>query len=197
MNKRKKKLTLRETINKADELANKAQDEAKTSYQIKQLEKAARHYKSAYRFTSITSAEKLEITQGLVLCYEEIIELTKKDNKEQKFSSKIIALLIGDKKVIDIEKVDDVLFVRTYERGVEDDTFSCGSGVVASALVAAVLSLSTEKNKCTIKTLGGNLEVSFDKVLEHNFYNIWLKGAATFVYKGVIETSSLVFFNGE
>lgn len=96
-----------------------------------------------------------------------------------------------------IEKIDDALFVRTYERGVEDETFSCGTGVVASALVASVLSLSTEKNKCAIKTLGGNLEVSFDKVLEHNFYNIWLKGAATLVYKGVIEKGSLVLSEGE
>lgn len=87
-----------------------------------------------------------------------------------------------------IEKSDDdTLFVRTYERGVEDETFSCGTGVTASALVAAVLGLSTEKNKCNVQTLGGNLEVSFDKVLEHNFYNIWLKGAATLVYKGSVE----------
>ncbi|MBX3163556.1 MAG: diaminopimelate epimerase [Bacteroidetes bacterium] len=82
---------------------------------------------------------------------------------------------------------DDTLFVRTYERGVEDETFSCGTGVTASALVAAVLGFSTEKNKCSIKTLGGNLEVSFDKVLEHNFYNVWLKGSATLVYRGTVE----------
>ncbi len=85
-----------------------------------------------------------------------------------------------------IEKTDEALLVRTYERGVEDETLSCGTGVTASALVAALQGISTEKNKCLVKTPGGTLEVSFDKVLEHNFYNIWLKGPAQFVYKGEI-----------
>lgn len=86
-----------------------------------------------------------------------------------------------------IEKTEDVLFVRTYERGVENETFSCGTGVTAAALVAAILGWSTDKNKCLVKTLGGNLEVTFEKVLEHNFYNIWLKGSAILVYKGTID----------
>lgn len=86
-----------------------------------------------------------------------------------------------------IEKHDDELFVRTYERGVEDETFSCGTGVTAAALVAAVKGISTGKNNCLVKTRGGTLEVTFEKVLEQNFYNIWLKGGAMMVYKGSIE----------
>lgn len=88
-----------------------------------------------------------------------------------------------------IEKKEDTLFVRTYERGVEDETFSCGTGVTAAALVAGLEGISTSKNSCRIQTLGGNLEVKFDKVLEKNFYNIWLEGPATFVFKGAIQLS--------
>lgn len=86
-----------------------------------------------------------------------------------------------------IEKKDDSVFVRTYERGVEDETLSCGTGVTASALVAAIRGASTGKNYCKISTLGGDLRVKFDKVLETNFYNIWLEGPAEFVFEGRIE----------
>ena len=86
-----------------------------------------------------------------------------------------------------IEKNEDGIAVRTYERGVENETLSCGTGVTASALVACVLGLSTSKNNCHVKTLGGNLEVTFDKVLENTFYNIWLTGNASLVFNGEIE----------
>lgn len=86
-----------------------------------------------------------------------------------------------------IEKKDQALFVRTYERGVENETLSCGTGVTAAALVAAITGNSTEKNNCIIHTLGGNLIVRFEKVLEDNFYNIWLEGPATYVFSANIE----------
>ncbi len=86
-----------------------------------------------------------------------------------------------------IEKKEDSVFVRTYERGVENETLSCGTGVTASALVAAINGISSGKNYCKVSTLGGELRVKFDKVLESNFYNIWLEGPAEFVFEGTIE----------
>lgn len=80
---------------------------------------------------------------------------------------------------------EDSIFVRTYERGVEDETMSCGTGVTASALMSA----HNERgfNRVEIKTPGGHLSVEFNKVSDHEFNDIWLCGPATFVYKGEIE----------
>ncbi|MES2593329.1 MAG: diaminopimelate epimerase [Bacteroidota bacterium] len=88
-----------------------------------------------------------------------------------------------------IEKQGDSLFVRTFERGVEAETYSCGTGVTAAALVAAVKKLSTSPNQCTIKTLGGNLNVKFTQHSNNSFTDIWLEGPATFVFKGQISIS--------
>jgi len=85
-----------------------------------------------------------------------------------------------------VESVDeDGIFVRTYERGVEDETLSCGTGVTAAALMSA----HNEKgfNRVEVKTPGGHLSVEFEKIDENNFQDIWLCGPAEFVYKGEIE----------
>jgi diaminopimelate epimerase len=86
-----------------------------------------------------------------------------------------------------IERRGEDIFVRTYERGVEDETWSCGTGVTAAALVAAVKGISGKRNSCTVHTKGGVLEVTFEKVLDRNFYNIWLKGEARHVFEGDID----------
>ena len=88
-----------------------------------------------------------------------------------------------------IEKIDNSVFVRTYERGVEAETLSCGTGVTAAALIAAMSGHANGKNNCSVSTLGGNLNVKFEKVLESNFYNIWLEGPAEFVFEGEINIS--------
>jgi diaminopimelate epimerase len=85
-----------------------------------------------------------------------------------------------------VESLDeDSIFVRTYERGVEDETFSCGTGVTASALMSA----HNDKgfNRVEVQTIGGRLSVEFEKVTETHFENIWLCGPAEMVYKGEIE----------
>ena len=83
------------------------------------------------------------------------------------------------------EKTSDNSFkVRTYERGVEDETLSCGTGVTAVALAMHALN-ETDKNLITLKVQGGELQVSFD-VVNGSYKNIWLIGPATFVYKGTI-----------
>ncbi len=84
------------------------------------------------------------------------------------------------------EKIDPSTFkVRTYERGVEDETLSCGTGVTAVALAMHYIG-ETEKNVLTIDTKGGALNVSF-KQNNDAYKNIWLIGPATQVYKGEIE----------
>jgi len=85
-----------------------------------------------------------------------------------------------------VEIINDKLFVRTYERGVEDETLSCGTGVTASAISTSI-HLNSDKNSYDIITLGGNLNVSFKKLDKNSYTDIWLTGPATFVFKGEIE----------
>ncbi len=92
-----------------------------------------------------------------------------------------------------VEQKNNYLQVRTYEKGVENETFSCGTGVVASALSfsinATISGHSINNNIVNIKTKGGNLKVYFDKNND-KFTNIWLEGAATFVYQGTFTMNS-------
>lgn len=84
-----------------------------------------------------------------------------------------------------VESTDKNIFVRTYERGVENETLSCGTGVTAAALVYA--HNDNGFNRVEVQTLGGRLAVEFEKTGEETFENIWLCGPAEFVFKGEVE----------
>ncbi|MCF6130794.1 diaminopimelate epimerase [Flavobacterium wongokense] len=75
--------------------------------------------------------------------------------------------------------------LRTYERGVEDETLSCGTGATAAAIATNVLG-KTNSHVIQLDVEGGKLEVSFDKV-DDRYINVFLKGPATFVFEGEIE----------
>ena len=79
----------------------------------------------------------------------------------------------------------DSFRVRTYERGVEDETLSCGTGVTAVAL-AAYATGRTKAKKVKLITPGGELFVSFEPEGD-KFRNIWLTGPAKMVFKGSIK----------
>lgn len=77
------------------------------------------------------------------------------------------------------------LDIRTYERGVEGETLSCGTGVTAAALSWAD-KFKLSAGKVDVNAEGGKLSVGFKRT-ENGFNDIWLIGAATFVFKGEIE----------
>ena len=83
------------------------------------------------------------------------------------------------------QKKPDELIVRTYERGVEDETLSCGTGVTASALI--FFHNDVGYNDVTVITKGGKLTVEYDRVDGGSFENIWLCGPAEKVFEGELE----------
>lgn len=81
-----------------------------------------------------------------------------------------------------VEISGDRIFVRTYERGVEDETLSCGTGVTASAIAAY---LETGRKDFKIHTTGGDFRVDFEEE-NGKFNSVWLKGPAEMVFRGNI-----------
>lgn len=82
-----------------------------------------------------------------------------------------------------VEEIGGIYHVRTYERGVEDETWACGTG--ATSVAVACHSLGKLKaNICNIKMPGGDLTVLFKKTATNTYENIWLIGEAKCVFKG-------------
>jgi diaminopimelate epimerase len=65
---------------------------------------------------------------------------------------------------------------------VEDETLSCGTGATAAAIAFAQ---NDGFNKVPVKVQGGELEVSFNRINQHECNDIWLTGAAVFLFKGI------------
>ena len=80
---------------------------------------------------------------------------------------------------------NDIIKCRTFERGVENETLSCGTGVVAVALYIFKKKKISD-NKIIVSTKGGSLSVSF-KNDGNSFHEIWLKGDINKIFDGLIE----------
>jgi diaminopimelate epimerase len=79
-------------------------------------------------------------------------------------------------------KGKDQIYVRTYERGVENETLACGTGSIASSLIANVKGLVN--SPVTVTTTGGEeLKVHFEKK-GADFSKVWLEGGTSIIYKG-------------
>ncbi|MEA3445888.1 MAG: diaminopimelate epimerase [Bacteroidota bacterium] len=92
-----------------------------------------------------------------------------------------------------------IIKVYTYERGVENETLSCGTGVVAAAISSYIKNRPSTDN-FSVQTKGGNLSVKFSctetKKASQNknllFTNIWLSGPAEFVFSGYIKLNQTI-----
>lgn len=85
-----------------------------------------------------------------------------------------------------VEDLGEQYFVRTYERGVENETFACGTGVTAVALAMAAKKGQTGTLNTPIRVLGGEMNVRFHYDGQ-KFSQIFLEGPAKFVFEGDIE----------
>jgi diaminopimelate epimerase len=79
---------------------------------------------------------------------------------------------------------DNTIYVRTYERGVEDETLSCGTGVTAAAIATSLKGYTSPVN---IKVKGGDLSVEFKSGQSGTFTEIFLVGPAKMVFEGDLE----------
>ncbi|MFN3916773.1 MAG: diaminopimelate epimerase [Flavobacteriales bacterium] len=82
-----------------------------------------------------------------------------------------------------VEFQNEEILVRTYERGVEDETWSCGTGVTAAALATSIT--HQVQSPVNVRVKGGALKVFFSKQGDGSYVNIWLQGSTQPIFQGV------------
>jgi len=90
-----------------------------------------------------------------------------------------------------VERGDGCIRIRTYERGVENETLACGTGSVAAAL-ASVIDSPGKVNSVKVETRGGILKVDFRQTGPDSFSDIWLIGPAENVFEGTVDTDTFL-----
>lgn len=108
----------------------------------------------------------------------DVFKTGKKIRHEQRFGKKGVNV-----NFVEYRKQD--LKIRTFERGVENETLACGTGAVAAA-ISAYFNGNTDKSSCLLHARGGNLKVDFTAADKITFHNVWLTGPAEFVFEGKI-----------
>lgn len=86
-----------------------------------------------------------------------------------------------------VNRLKDSIAIKTYERGVEDETLSCGTGVTAAAIASVIKSELMGSQTIPVKAKGGELYVKFNRKGEFLFEDIWLCGPTKMVFKGQVE----------
>ena len=89
-----------------------------------------------------------------------------------------------------VQRASDHILIRTYERGVENETLACGTGSVAAAL-ASVIDSPSKGESIKTETRGGMLEVRFRRTGRLSFSDIWLTGPAKHVFEGIVDTDDI------
>jgi diaminopimelate epimerase len=147
-------------------------DSAKISLKMGEVQSTERHEK--YDFMNTGSPH--------YVCYVPDIEQVNVFDEGRAIRYSDEWMKRGGTNVNFVQVIDNnTLYVRTYERGVEDETYSCGTGVTACAL-SAYLRFGMQ-SPINIITKGGNLSVKFDA----DFKEVYLIGPALRVFEGVVE----------
>ncbi len=82
---------------------------------------------------------------------------------------------------------DKAIKIRTYERGVEEETLACGTGAVAAALLTSLKINLFRQNKINVQTRSGEILRVYFRKINKKFTDVWLEGKARIVYKGVYD----------
>lgn len=162
------------TFNAIDGLHNASINDGIVSLQMIDVEKIDFH--DGYIFTNTGSPHHVEIVQNL------------NEFDVVREGREIRNTIYGTEgsNVNFVEKINDQSFkLRTYERGVENETLACGTGATAAA-IAMHASKHTQQNEIDLQVEGGLLKVSFNCDTK-NYSNVYLTGPATFVFEGSVD----------